>query len=184
MGWCPGSCWCSWSWTRHRSRHSDQTRVLQVTTTKATTATATQTQTATATQTVTQPAATQTITQPAATQTVTTTSVQQPTTLSYVPPLSPSVQQNVDTIVQNLVNAHAGETIVYSNCSGTQCFRQCILRVRVKNGVITGFDNDDSINQGIGMEDQYSELERRVKSQDAESHLPHVLRVPRHAQQP
>ena len=72
-----------------------------------------------------------------------------------MPPLSPSVQQNVDTIVQNLVNVHAGETIVYSNCSGTQCFRQCILRVRVKNGVVTGFDNDDSINQGIGMEDQY-----------------------------
>jgi anaerobic dimethyl sulfoxide reductase subunit A len=98
------------------------------------------------------------------TQTVTTaqtetqtkvSTVQPPTKLSYIPPLSPEVQTKVDSLTSSLVSLHQDETIKYVNCGGTQCFRTCMLGVRVKNGAITGFEPDSTINRNIAMEDQY-----------------------------
>lgn len=102
--------------------------------TQATTATATQTQTVThpATQTVTQPAVIQTVT-------VSATSVQQPTTLSYVPPLSASVQSNVDKIVGDLIARGNGE-LVYRVTPALQPTN--LIKVHIKNGVFTRAEPD------------------------------------------
>ncbi|MGA2874931.1 MAG: molybdopterin-dependent oxidoreductase [Nitrososphaerales archaeon] len=104
------------------------------------------TTTATKTQAVTQ-AVTQT-----ATQTVTTTSVQQPTTLSYIPPLSPSVQSTVQQIVQNLVAIGNGEQVyrVTPGLMGTN-----LVKVHVKNGVLTRVEPDwGDVHPNSPIEDQ------------------------------
>ncbi len=114
--------------------------LIRPSTTTATTTTATEM--STATKTVTQPAVTQT--QPAVTQTVTTTSIQQPTTLSYIPPLSPSVQATVTQIVNNLLAVGAGET-TYAASPGTTStsgnnLNGGLVTLHVKNGILTRAD--------------------------------------------
>jgi len=72
---------------------------------------------------------------------------------NFKPPLSPEVQTAVDGIVQDLVNRHQGETIMYGacscNCSGTGCF----FKWHVKNGVVTAQEPDDTDHPNVGRED-------------------------------
>ncbi len=96
-----------------------------------TTATTTQTgQTVTSTKTVTSPAP----------------------TLSYVPPLSASVQNRVNTIITDQVAVHSGETTTYTSC-GLNCMMTCLLKVHVKNGRVTSIEGDDSVNPNNPRED-------------------------------
>ena len=48
----------------------------------------------------------------------------------------------------------AGDTIRYANC-GYHCFRNCILKVRVREGVIVSVEPDDTINTDILREDEH-----------------------------
>ncbi len=77
-----------------------------------------------------------------------------PVSLSYKPPLSPSVQQTVNTIVQDRIALHTGETTAYANCiincGGNNA---CILKLRMNNGVLVGVEPDDTVNAGIPRED-------------------------------
>ena len=101
----------------------------------------------TQTTTLTQPGSTQTVSTTAtATQTATQTVTAPPTTLSYVPPLSPSVQTRVNQIIQNMVSSHAGETRVYQPRP---------LQAIVKNGAVIGTVPEDIVNPTIGREDSY-----------------------------
>ena len=118
------------------------------------TVTATQTQTSTAT--VTQPPVTKTATTTAtstATQTVTTTSIQQPTSLSYIPPLSSSVQSKVDAQFQALAARHQGETVIQSGCNQCQYSGPCVLRVHVKNGAVTAIETDNRVLPNVPRDD-------------------------------
>ena len=77
-----------------------------------------------------------------------------PVPLSYTPPLSPSVQQTVNTIIQDRIALHAGETTAYANCiincGGNNA---CILKLHMNNGVLVGVEPDDTVNAGIPRED-------------------------------
>ncbi len=94
------------------------------------------------------------LTRPTTEKTVTTTVTAPVTTLSYKPPLSPQIQTRVDSIVQQAVASHQGESTVYANCE-INCGgnNACILKLRVKNGVLVGVEPDDTINAGVGRED-------------------------------
>ncbi len=48
----------------------------------------------------------------------------------------------------------AGDIIRYTSC-GYHCFRNCILKVRIRDGVIASCEPDDTINYGIPREDNY-----------------------------
>jgi len=48
----------------------------------------------------------------------------------------------------------AGDIIKYTSC-GYHCFRNCILKVRIRDGVIVSCEPDDTINHGIPREDNY-----------------------------
>jgi anaerobic dimethyl sulfoxide reductase subunit A len=77
-----------------------------------------------------------------------------PPPVSFKPPLSPDVQQRVDTMKQQLIALHQGEDIYYTCCSQNGCRGgNCILKVRVKNGVMTAIETDDLINPGNVRED-------------------------------
>ena len=122
--------------------------LLRPNTTKTTTQAVTQTTAQTVTQAVTQTTA-QTVTQ-AVTQTVT----QAPVSLSYTPPLSPQVQNTVNSLIQSRIALHQGETIGYANCvincGGNNA---CILKIRMNNGVLVGVEPDDTVNAGVARED-------------------------------
>ncbi len=47
---------------------------------------------------------------------------------------------------------HLEDTIRYTSC-GYHCFRQCILKVRIRHGVIVTCEPDDTINPGLARED-------------------------------
>ncbi|MGA2876795.1 MAG: molybdopterin-dependent oxidoreductase, partial [Nitrososphaerales archaeon] len=101
------------------------------------------------------------VTAPGSTQTTTvtgqgstTTLTVPPPTLSYLPPLSPSVQTTVNGIFQNLEANHTGETVTYSGCGALGCMTHCYIKVLTKNGVITSVVPDDTINTGVAREDQ------------------------------
>jgi len=49
-------------------------------------------------------------------------------------------------------NPHSGDIIKYTSC-GYHCFRTCILKVRIRDGVIIACEPDDTINPGIARED-------------------------------
>jgi anaerobic dimethyl sulfoxide reductase subunit A len=76
-----------------------------------------------------------------------------PPPISFKPPLTPQIQQRVDAIKQQLIAKHSGEAKFYSSCSVNGCWFPCIIPTRVKNGVITAFDTDDTINPGALRED-------------------------------
>jgi hypothetical protein len=86
-----------------------------------------------------------------------------PVSLSYKPPLSPSVQQTVNTIIQNRVALHQGETTAYANCI-INCGGNngCILKLRMNNGVLVGVEPDDTLNPGIPREDPVQTLPERL----------------------
>jgi anaerobic dimethyl sulfoxide reductase subunit A len=46
-------------------------------------------------------------------------------------------------------------TIRYTCCTGTQCHRECVLKVGVKDGTIVSIEPDDTVNAGIAREDEY-----------------------------
>jgi len=52
----------------------------------------------------------------------------------------------------------SSDVIRYTNC-GYHCWRHCILKVRVRNGVIISCEPDDTINAGIPREDGYVDEE-------------------------
>ena len=174
MGWCPSSSWCSRSWTRIRRRSAHKTKCYDdqyVNSDRSgdnldharddsdharddsdharddsdharTTATVTGPET-----TLTAPGTT--VTMPGTTATVTAP----PPTLSYVPPLSPVVQTKVDGIVAGLMAKHQGESTQVTYCHNSGCHMACIVKTRVKNGVITAIEPDDSVNAGVPRED-------------------------------
>jgi anaerobic dimethyl sulfoxide reductase subunit A len=97
-------------------------------------------------------ATTQTATQTATT-TVTTTSLQTPVPLSYVPPLSPSVQTRVNQIIQDMVNSHASDTSTYQEINSA-CGSGAV-KVSVNNGVVVRVAPEDIVNPTIAREDAY-----------------------------
>ena len=48
----------------------------------------------------------------------------------------------------------SGDIIRYTSC-GYHCFNQCILKVRIRDGVIVCCEPDDTINPGLAREDGY-----------------------------
>jgi anaerobic dimethyl sulfoxide reductase subunit A len=115
----------------------------------STTTTATKTATATATTTVSKTGS--------ATATTTTTVTVPPTTLSYMPPLSPEVQTIVDNFVSSQKALHTGETLSYAAPgewpdNGTFASTG-LVKIRTKNGVITAIEPDDTVNPGVTIED-------------------------------
>ncbi|MFC2066981.1 molybdopterin-dependent oxidoreductase [Chloroflexota bacterium] len=50
---------------------------------------------------------------------------------------------------------HQEATIRYTCCTGTQCHRECVIKVLVKDGVIVACEPDDTINSGMAREDEY-----------------------------
>jgi anaerobic dimethyl sulfoxide reductase subunit A len=75
--------------------------------------------------------------------------------VSLRPPLSSEISDRVDEIKGELMAQRQGETIRYTSCSGSQCWKYCAVQVRVKEGVITGFEPDQSINPLMTREDEY-----------------------------
>jgi len=47
------------------------------------------------------------------------------------------------------------EQVKYTCCTGTQCGGTCIVKVRVRDGVIVGCEPDDTIHPGIARDDAY-----------------------------
>ncbi|MEM3510519.1 MAG: molybdopterin-dependent oxidoreductase [Nitrososphaerales archaeon] len=111
------------------------TEVITATTTKTETKTQIQTQSITSTVTT-----TRTVTAP-------------PPTLSYKPPLPREVQEKVNAIIKELVDAHAGESRFYQSIffAGNSGPAQAV----VKNGVVIGVEPDDTVNPTIAREDAY-----------------------------
>ena len=48
---------------------------------------------------------------------------------------------------------HSGDIVRYTSCE-YHCFRSCILKVRIRDGVIIACEPDDTINPGIAREDE------------------------------
>jgi anaerobic dimethyl sulfoxide reductase subunit A len=126
------------------------TPVKEVEKTVTETATQTRTVTSTATTTITQPA--QTITQ-TSTATVTVTQTPPPPP-SLKPPLSPEIKQRVEAIKNTLTAKHQGETFSYGSCTINCGGRSCLLKARIKNGVITAIEGDDLLHPNIAVEDE------------------------------
>lgn len=58
---------------------------------------------------------------------------------------------------------HAGETTVYTNCNASGCgspWSSCLVKVHVKDGVLTAIEPGDPINQGMPREDISEEAMR------------------------
>ncbi len=112
-----------------------------------------------------------------------TTTVTAPVqTLSYVPPLSPSVQNTVDQIIQNRVAMHQGETIAYAGITGGSIgmgVAAGVYKLHVKNGVITTIETDDTWNTGVAVDDaglstadlMKSHLQARIKANGYTWHM-------------
>ncbi len=110
------------------------------TTTQTTTQTATQTTTKTATST-----ATSTTTLPGQTSTTTKTVTQPVESLSYVPPLSPEIQNKVDQLISSAKALHDGEVTIFTSCKQNGCRGPaCVLKAQVKNGVVVAMEPDDT----------------------------------------
>jgi len=117
---------------------------VEKTSTVTTTATKTSAVTSTATSTA------------VSTTTATSTVTAPPPSLSYKPPLSPSVQARVNDIVNSLIARHSGETTSYYTFNTyTRDGRDNEAhKVHLRNGVLTCMEPDDSVNPGVVMEDQ------------------------------
>jgi anaerobic dimethyl sulfoxide reductase subunit A len=73
--------------------------------------------------------------------------------VSLKPPLSPEVDRRVRAITDQLVDRHADETIVYATDRMGCMADTCILRVRVKDGIIKAVESDDTVNVGSAREE-------------------------------
>ena len=146
-----------------------QTLTQNQTATETQTAIETQTATSTAagptvTQTATSTAAGPTVTQtatstaagPTVTQTATSTVAPPVTTISYIAPLSPQVQARVNSIFSSLIARHAGDTTSYYVWNTYTRAGRCseILKVHLKNGILTAVEPDDTLNPNVTVEDQ------------------------------
>jgi anaerobic dimethyl sulfoxide reductase subunit A len=59
-----------------------------------------------------------------------------------------------EKVIEKLQEKHAGEQCFYHTCLQNACWdTTCIVRSRVKDGVLTSIEPDDSINRGAGRED-------------------------------
>jgi anaerobic dimethyl sulfoxide reductase subunit A len=58
-----------------------------------------------------------------------------------------------EAVVGKLRALHAGEEAVYTGCRINCGAGHCILKVRLKNGVVTAIEPDDHYNPGVGRED-------------------------------
>lgn len=59
-----------------------------------------------------------------------------------------------EKVVQNLQERHEGDQCFYHTCLQNACWDvSCIVRSRVKDGILTAIEPDDSINKGAGRED-------------------------------
>ncbi len=123
------------------------------TTTTATGPTTTTTKTATGPTTTSTTTSTSTSTSTSTVSGPTTTVTAPPVTLSYVPPLSPSVQTTVNTIIQNLVNSHQGESQYYF--ADANMFFGDLYKVVTKNGQIVGIVPEDILDTSNAREDAY-----------------------------
>jgi len=83
--------------------------------------------------------------------------------LSLKPPLSPEIKKSVDELILNLINKHSEEAVKYTCCTTTQCWKACILKARIKDGVITACESDDTVNPGITRDDAYLDEENIKK---------------------
>jgi anaerobic dimethyl sulfoxide reductase subunit A len=72
---------------------------------------------------------------------------------SFKPPLSPEVQTAVDGIVKDLIDMHAGETAHYGACSTNCASKTCLFKWKVKNGVLTAIEPDDTNHPNVPRED-------------------------------
>ena len=127
-----------------KTQVSTQTQVATQTATEMETSTATATQTAIST-----------AAGPTVTKSVTSTVAPPPTTISYVAPLSPQVQDRVNSIFQSLEARHSGETTSYYVWNTYTRAGRCseILKVHLKNGILTAVEPDDTVNPNVARED-------------------------------
>ena len=58
-----------------------------------------------------------------------------------------------EAVVGKLRALHSGEETVYTGCRINCGASQCILKARVKDGVVTAIEPDDHYNPGVGRED-------------------------------
>ncbi len=114
------------------------------------------------------------------------TELMKPPPLSFKPPLSASVQARRDAIVQDLINRHTGETITYYTPNTYRRGGCClgVLKVHVKNGVITAIEPDDTVSPNIPREDENwnNVLEGTLQSRESGRWLAYrqMLYDPRH----
>ena len=75
--------------------------------------------------------------------------------MNFKPSRSNETKKRVNELVLNRIKNHSEEVVKYVCCTTTQCWKACILKVRIKDGVITACEPDDTINQGIARDDEY-----------------------------
>ncbi len=73
--------------------------------------------------------------------------------LSFKPPLSASVQARRDAIVQNLIARHQGETVGYWGAGTMGGDLVDVTKLRIKDGIVTTTEPDDTINPNTTIED-------------------------------
>jgi len=90
-----------------------------------------------------------------------TTTVAPPVSL-HTPPLSAVDQSKVDGYVKALNDPHAGETIGYWGQRTMGGDVSDIVQLRIKNGVITALEPDETVNAGLSREDANNDLITKV----------------------
>ena len=65
----------------------------------------------------------------------------------------------LESVKARLLARHEDEEIHYTTCPQNGCFDMCVLRHRVKDGVVTAIETDNSIHEGMGREDEYCDPE-------------------------
>lgn len=83
--------------------------------------------------------------------------------LSYKPPLSPQVKTRVDAIIKQLIDRHAGETVIYASHSGNRGGSD-LCKVHLKGGSITSIEPDDLVNPNAPREDADLSEEHLMKA--------------------
>ena len=57
-------------------------------------------------------------------------------------------------LLSSAMGAGQEDTVRYTSC-GYHCLNMCILKVRIRDGVIVAVEPDDTVNPGIPREDAY-----------------------------
>lgn len=80
-----------------------------------------------------------------------------PPPISFKPPLSAEVQSKVDAYIKDRIALHSGDTMAYSvACEwppGGSSTTGRVVKLHLKDGVVTTVEPDDSINPGVAIED-------------------------------